>query len=148
MVSVRLLDANILIALAWPAHARHKAAISWFRGIRDEGWATCPFTEAAFVRITSNPRMQPHSVTPEAVILLLNTLTGQSGYEFWPDDLPLRIILERTAKITGHNQITDAYLLALARLRGGRLATLDSGISALLPRVLGDSECLEVVAVE
>lgn len=147
-MSVRLLDANILIALAWPAHARHKAVTSWFRGIREQGWATCPFTEAAFVRITSNPRMQPHSVMPEAAILLLNTLTSQSGYEFWPDDLPLRIILERTAKITGHNQITDAYLLALARLRGGRLATLDSGISALLPRVLGDSECLEVVAVE
>lgn len=145
MVSVRLLDANILIALAWPAHVHHEAVSSWFRGIQPDGWAICPFTEAAFVRILSNPRMQPYAVSPEAAVLLLNTLTGQSGYRFWPDDRPLKIILERTAKITGHNQITDAYLLGLARLRGGRLATLDSGVAALLPRNSEDHECLELV---
>lgn len=147
MVSARLLDANLLIALAWPAHAHHEAVTSWFRETQGDGWATCPFTEAAFVRILSNPRMQPYSVTPEAAILLLSTLTGQTGYQFWPDDSPLRIIFDRTAKITGHNQITDAYLLALARLRSGTLSTLDSGITALLLPNSEARECLELVVV-
>lgn len=33
--------------------------------------------------------------------------------------------------VIGHRQVTDAYLVALARHHGGRLATLDRGLAAL-----------------
>lgn len=147
-MSVRLLDANILIALAWPRHARHAAVTKWFKQHSAEGWATCPLTESAFVRITSNPRMLPNSVSPVSAMVMLNALTRYAGYEFWPDDLPLRIAFEETASITGHNQITDAYLLALAMQRGGTLATLDSGIRNLIPAQKAGASSLEVLALD
>jgi uncharacterized protein len=33
--------------------------------------------------------------------------------------------------VIGHRQVTDAYLVALARHHGGRVATLDRGLAAL-----------------
>ena len=33
--------------------------------------------------------------------------------------------------VVGHRQVTDSYLCALARFRGGRLVTLDRGLAAL-----------------
>jgi predicted nucleic acid-binding protein len=35
--------------------------------------------------------------------------------------------------LTGHQQITDAYLIALAIHNRGKLATLDRGIAQLAP---------------
>ena len=52
---IRLLDVNVLIALTWPNHVHHDAARSWFTEVRNTGWATCPLTEAGFVRISCNP---------------------------------------------------------------------------------------------
>ena len=49
-----LLDVNVLIALMWPSHEGHKHVRPWFHRNAGDGWATCPFTEAAFVRIVSN----------------------------------------------------------------------------------------------
>jgi predicted nucleic acid-binding protein len=37
--------------------------------------------------------------------------------------------------VIGHRQVTDAYLAALARQRGGRLATFDAGLAQLHPDV-------------
>ena len=37
------------------------------------------------------------------------------------------------AHVVGHRQVTDAYLLALAKTHGGKLATFDRGVAALLP---------------
>ena len=50
-----LLDTNLLIALLWPSHERHDLALKWFTRHRAKGWATCPFTQAGFVRIVANP---------------------------------------------------------------------------------------------
>lgn len=36
-------------------------------------------------------------------------------------------------RITGHQQVTDAYLLGLAIHKKGRLATLDRALLSLLP---------------
>jgi hypothetical protein len=43
-----LLDVNVLIALAWKGHPDHRVAQDWFARNNKAGWATCPFTEAAF----------------------------------------------------------------------------------------------------
>lgn len=36
-------------------------------------------------------------------------------------------------KLLGHRQITDAHLLAVALRHGGQLATLDRGLTYLVP---------------
>lgn len=50
-----LLDANVLIALGWPAHEHHTITSQWFARNALRGWATTAFTQAAFVRIIAQP---------------------------------------------------------------------------------------------
>ena len=53
-----------------------------------------------------------------------------AAHEFWPDEVSL--LDERAIDMTrihGARQTTDAYLLALAVRRGGRLVTFDAAIS-------------------
>ena len=127
-----LLDVNVLVALAWPNHVHHQAALSWFRENRAEGWATCALTEAGFIRVSCNPSVVRYTVTPRDAIALLDELRQLGAHSFWPLD---RSIVELppgiAARLQGYRQITDAVLLAAAMHNGGQLATLDSGLAAL-----------------
>ena len=133
MAVTRLLDVNVLIALTWPHHVHHNAARSWFAGVRGNGWATCPLTEAGFVRVSCNPSAVKGSVTVLDAIALLGRLRRLESHAFWALDhsitaLPPGIL----SRIQGYRQITDAVLLGLAAQRGGRLATFDTGMADLL----------------
>jgi len=130
-VGVFLLDANVLIALAWPEHQFHETVGRWFGRHSRAGWATCPFTQAAFVRILSNPAFSADALTPRNALLVLESNLGLPGHHFWPADVPVPDavkIVER--RLTGHRQITDAYLLGLAMHNRGKFATLDQGMRA------------------
>lgn len=49
---IYLLDANVLIALGDSNHPYRAVALRFFQqSATVEGWATCPLTENAFVRI-------------------------------------------------------------------------------------------------
>ena len=127
-------DVNVLIALAWPNHVHHDAARSWFTASSDAGWATCPLTEAGFVRVSCNPSAVKQEATPLDAIALLRTLRRRGSHAFWPHDrsitsLPDEILM----RIQGYRQITDAMLIALAMQHRGQLATLDAGLKSLLP---------------
>jgi predicted nucleic acid-binding protein len=63
-------------------------------------------------------------------MIVLRRMTALPEHEFWPADLPADFALEG-ATLLGHRQLTDAYLLGLAKAKGGVLATLDRGIRAL-----------------
>lgn len=60
-MSVYLLDANVLLALAWPNHLHHAAAHLWFAKNHKSGWATCPLTQLAFVRLSMQPAVEKRS---------------------------------------------------------------------------------------
>ncbi len=129
-----LLDANVLIALAWPQHVHHALAHRWFERTGSKAWATCPLTQLAFVRVSSNPKIVQSAVTPRDAALLLERITALPNHRFWPDDVSaLAAIKASGIALIGHRQVTDAYLLALARAHEGRLATLDGGIAELEP---------------
>lgn len=132
MNSTFLLDVNVLIAMSWPAHVAHEKVQQWFGKHARSAWATCPFTQAAFVRIISNPAFSPNALTTADAFQLLGSNLKHSGHKFWPDNIG---ILEATrsfqSQIAGHQQVADAYLLGLALHRKGKLATLDNGILAL-----------------
>jgi toxin-antitoxin system PIN domain toxin len=141
-----LLDTNLLIALLWPAHERHDRAIEWFIRHRGKGWATCPFTEAGFVRIVSHPAFSRDAVQPREAIQVLGANLAAKDHQFWPDESPLaETVAFAGVRLLGHQQITDAYLLGLALRRGGRLATLDQRIGALAESKSASGAALEVV---
>jgi toxin-antitoxin system PIN domain toxin len=130
-----LLDVNVLVALAWPNHVHHRLAHSWFEKHHADGWATCSTTQNAFVRISSNSTVVDEARTPAEAVLLLRQLLELDGHRFWSDDVSIAqsksIDVER---IRGYRQVMDAHLIALAKRHGGRLATFDRKITALLPR--------------
>ena len=82
----RLLDVNVLVALAWPNHVHHDAVRSWFATARESGWATCPMTEAGFVRVCCNPSAVKQSVTPAEAIAVLGRLKRLESHAFWSLD--------------------------------------------------------------
>jgi toxin-antitoxin system PIN domain toxin len=142
-----LLDTNVLIALLWPSHAQHTRAVRWFTRHRSNGWATCPFTQAGFVRIVSNPAFSRDAVTPRDAVGVLAANTASKDHAFWPDELPLaEAIAFAGSKLLGHQQVTDAYLLGLVLRRGGRLATLDERITALTEPDSVQRRAVEVIA--
>jgi toxin-antitoxin system PIN domain toxin len=141
-----LLDTNLLIALLWPRHQQHGLAVRWFARHRGQGWATCPFTQAGFVRIVSNPAFSRDAVQPREAIQVLCANTAAKEHEFWPDELPVAgSVAFAGVRLVGHQQVTDAYLLGLAISRGGVLATLDKGIGALTEPRTPERESLETV---
>lgn len=128
-----LLDVNVLIALTWPTHVHHVAARTLFDSMGREGWATCPLTQAGFVRVSSNPKLIRDAVRPPEAAVVLKRLTDLPGHRFWPDDLSVTEAEPfESLSLVGHRQVTDAYLLALARRHGAKLATLDKGLPALV----------------
>ena len=129
-----LLDINVLIALAWPNHVHHSAARAWFEEHRRGGWATCTLTEAGFVRLSCNPSVVRHAVTPLDAIAVLDRLTRLSSHSFWPLDRSIVQMPDAiAARLQGYRQITDAVLLAAAMRHDGQLATLDASLEGLVP---------------
>lgn len=127
-----LLDANVLVALSWPTHSAHDSAQRWFGKNSKQGWATCPLTQCAFVRIVSNPAFSPHALSPRDALNVLSANLKHPAHHFWPDNVDLLTALRAVNhNITGHRQITDAYLVGLAIQHKGKLATLDHGVPAL-----------------
>jgi uncharacterized protein len=136
-VAVCLLDANVLIALVWPDHVSYEPAARWFARHSRAGWATCPFTEAGFVRIISNAAFSPNALSPRNAIRLLEDNLAIPGHVFWPDAISFpKAMRNLESRFTGHRQTTDLYLLGLAAHYQGKLATLDKGVRAWAPEEL------------
>jgi len=131
--STFLLDVNVLIAAAWPTHSAHTKVQNWLAIHAREGWATCPLTELAFVRILSNPAFSPEALTPQQALALLRANLAHPAHQFWSDELAAPQALDLFApRLSGHLQFTDAYLLGLVIARQAKLVTLDSSIRTLL----------------
>jgi toxin-antitoxin system PIN domain toxin len=123
-----LLDGSVLIALSTSGHVHHASAMAWFSGLGGS-FATCPSTQGTLIRFLVRETM-----SPMRVMELLQAVVDLPNHVFWPDDAPYDRATLRG--VMGHRQVTDAYLAAQARRRGGRLATLDEGLAATHPDVV------------
>ena len=120
-----LLDANVLIALFDADHVHWAQVRRWFVSLKGQ-FATCPIVEGALVRWIVRIEGRDGTV---AAAHELRKLAADARHCFWPDTLAYADL--RWNGVLGHRQVTDAYLAALARANGGRLATLDRGLAAL-----------------
>lgn len=132
---IALPDVNVLLSLAWANHPHHNAAHRWFARDAPSGWATCLVTEIGFLRLSLNPVIVGASLDCQSVLAVLLKLQSQSNHQFVEksptttappfDDLVPRIF--------GHQQITDAALLHIARFHGMKFVTFDQAVTALCP---------------
>jgi toxin-antitoxin system PIN domain toxin len=124
-----LLDVNVLIALLDDAHVFSRRANDWLDA-EPRQIATCPIVENGVVRILSAPGYSAtHRASPGQVAEGLRALSEGVDHAFWADDVS--VLDERCidfARLHGHRQITDAYLLALAVKHGGVLASFDAAV--------------------
>ena len=132
-MSGALLDANALIALCWPLHEHHARIHRWFAAHASEGWASCAFTQAAFLRIVSQPSFAGRAVpmTDVASSLLHSIAHKQHRYLASTPDLAT-LMATCTGGVVGHRQVTDAWLLSTAGQHKMKLLTFDQGLSMLL----------------
>lgn len=139
-----LLDVNVLIALLDAGHVHHRLATDWLGAHLEHGWASCPLTQNGCIRIFSNPAY-PNAAPAAQIAERLAEAARHPAHAFWPDAIsllePNRLAWER---ILSSRQVTDAYLVALAVERGGRLVTLDRGVPVAAVR---DAQSRHVVVL-
>jgi toxin-antitoxin system PIN domain toxin len=126
-----LLDVNVLIALFDQDHVFHERAHGWLENQSSKGIATCPLTENGVVRILSNQKYSPSlRLSPSDVIGRLNRFCEAQDHAFWQDEVSIRNSgIFFPDRILGSRQISDVYLLGLAKNHDGRLITFDEGIA-------------------
>lgn len=117
------------MALAWDSHVHHAAIRAWFAAEPGREWATCPITEAGFVRVSSNPKVLPSAIGVEDARRVLAGMRNAQGHRFVANDVSMTD--PDVVRLSGHRQVTDAILLALARRRGLALVTFDAGVASL-----------------
>ena len=122
-----LFDANFLIALGDADHVHHDEAQTFFTLKKQDGWATCPLTENAFLLLLGHPNYPKGPSSPCAARTLLQEFICQSGHQFWDDTISL-VDSRKFPTLPGSKNLTDYYLLALAIKNRGKLITFDQRI--------------------
>lgn len=141
-----LLDANVLLALADASHSFHVPAWSWFQPRAKFGWATCPLTENALLRIMGQSTYPKGPGAPEQVLPFLHQMRRVRGHQFWPDEISFSDgQIFGSLRNLSSRQLTDVYLLGLARHRSEKFATFDQRIP--IGAVQGGAAHLEIIPV-
>ena len=124
-----LFDVNVLIALGSRDHEGKIAAERYFLALSSP-FATCPITQTGFVRVLAQI---DRSLALTDGVAVLASICAHPKHRFIADDVNA-LDLPWPA-IRGHRQVTDAYLAALARKHGAKLATFDQALAAVHPDV-------------
>lgn len=119
-----LLDGNVLAALAITSHEHHARAHDWFASI--QSFATCAVTQGTLLRVHMI-MAEDHSAV--AAWETLRRIEAMLEHEFWPDSFSYSQVEPRF--LQSPKQVTDAWLVELARRRESRLATFDGALVAL-----------------
>jgi len=127
-----LLDLNALIALVDPDSRQYSAMQTWFDLQGKNDWGVCPLTEAGFIRVTTNPIYKGSGRSVAQATSILQKLSVQPGYRYWMINHKWAdVTAPFEMRVTGHQQVTDAYLLGLAIIEKGILVTFDRAIKYL-----------------
>ena len=128
-MTTELPDVNVLVALHIKGHPHRHLAQAWFD--QATGIATTPMTQAGLLRMLLNPTINAHP-DPTSARQALSALLAAPGVVLWPDDTRNVADTPFMYALTGHGQVTDLHLLALAASHDAKLVTLDTRIEASL----------------
>lgn len=119
-----LVDGSLLAAYVLAGHMHHARAEYWFDQLTDR-FATCSVTQGTLLR----PHMRlAIDKSPSAAWRALVEIETHPLHDYWSDDLPYREVPHWLMQ--GHRQVTDSWLIELARRNGSKVATLDQGMAA------------------
>ena len=126
-----LLDANLLIYAFRRDLPQHVAAKCWLevRLSEDEPLGLHPFSELAFLRITTNPRAFIHPSHPEEALRFLERLrsaTVVSEVHSGPEQRAIFVRLAHDYHLVA-NDLSDAFIAAVAIEAGAVLVSADHG---------------------
>jgi predicted nucleic acid-binding protein len=114
-----LLDVNMLLACGWQTHLRHAEAVAWLDGVSE--FYRCPLVELGFLRVSIGPAFR----TPfEDAATVLADIKRRTGAKAMADDFDMAGL----PSLVSHAEVTDAYLVELARSKSLQLATLDNAL--------------------
>lgn len=125
---IKLLDANVWLALAFSDHVHHARAKAWFDGLGDDTCAFCRITQMALLRHLTNAAIMGTAVQTQQqawtsyeafsadprVVFALEPATLESRF---------RALTQNTSP--SHGQWTDAYLASFAVAGDFELVTLE-----------------------
>ena len=129
MTETALLDVNVLLALFDREHTHHNVAHDWMADTDGLKWATCATTQNGFIRVTSNPASRTGVYRAVEAANFLRRFCSSSDHEFWNESVSLidRGLFD-LSHVSGYRQITDVYLLGLAKKNGGTFVTFDASV--------------------
>ena len=119
-----LLDANVLISLTVREHEHHDRSTSWVSAT--DGLAVCPIVEGALVRFLFRL-----GESPATAVEVVRRIRDLRPCAFWADSISYVDV--DLGHVLGHRQVTDAYLVSLARAHDAVLATLDEALAGSFP---------------
>jgi len=111
-----LLDVNFLLACGWRSHPRHADARAWLES--RPAFSTSPLSELGFIRVSMSPGYRATFADAQSA---LGNITSRKQARMVAADLPVA----KLPALTAYADVTDAYLVELARVHGLKLATLD-----------------------
>ena len=138
-----LLDVNVWLALAFPAHVHHPPAQAWFGAI--PGGRACHFcrlTQTGFLRLANNPKVFPAAAIAQDQAWVMYDLflaNPRIGFAVEPAGLEAAWRSFIQSSQFAPNTWADAYLAAFAIAGGYELVTFDKGFTrfpGLTARVL------------
>ncbi|WP_042724958.1 PIN domain-containing protein [Chthoniobacter flavus] len=116
-----LLDVNLLLACGWQTHVEHARALAWLDGQSE--FYTCALVELGFIRVSMGPGFRALFTDTLPALREIKSRSSARTIEVDLDVIQLPIV-------SSHSDVTDAYLVSLARSHGLQLATLDAPLIA------------------
>jgi uncharacterized protein len=130
---VIVVDLNLLLYATNQNSVQHARARRWWESCLSEGTAVgLAWTVIlGFVRLTTNPRVMPHPVSPADAMGVVDQWLSEPSVEIIePTQRHWDVLKELLAALgTAGNLTSDAHLAALAIERGGQLASTDNDFS-------------------
>lgn len=125
---IKLLDANIWLALAFSGHVHHERAKAWFDGLSDETCAFCRITQMALLRHLTNGGIMGAAVqTQQQAWASYEAFAADPRvmFEIEPAGLEPRFRALTQDATPSHGWWTDSYLAAFAMAGDFELVTLE-----------------------
>jgi uncharacterized protein len=130
--AIKLLDANVWLALAFSDHIHHKRAIDWFDIQAADTCGFCRITQMALLRHLTNAKIMGEFVqTQQEAWKSFDKLAADPRVLFLsePDNIESLFRSFTQANSPSHGLWTDGYLASMARAHQAELVTVDQGFS-------------------